>query len=354
MEKEILEMIIMEVNSMSRSHITYLNIELTNKCGLQCAHCSSSSSFDGTDYIAPNRVLRLLNEGKELGANCLSISGGEPLLYPYLHEIIEYANSIGYTIRLYTSGIITKNGFELRSIDEETLKSFVGKIDTIIFSLHSHLATIHDGITGKKGSFDLTTEAIRAAIKIGLITEIHTVPMSINYKDIPSLISLAEDIGVRQVSFLRLVPQGRCVDNPHLMMNATETKQFVGILNKIYSPVLELRKGAPFKCLFIEEAGECSAGKDKILISPDGSVHPCEAFKFSSSHSNINTQSLSHIWSEDSMLNQIRLLDISQINKCNDCGNLYVCHGGCPGQRYLEYGTIKCGPDPLCPISNIG
>ena len=338
---------------MSRNQITYLNIELTNQCGLQCAHCSSSSSFDGTNYIDPNRVLKLLDEGKELGAKCLSISGGEPLLYPYLHEIIQYAKSIDYTIRLYTSGIITKDGFKLQSIDEETLQSFVGKIDTIIFSLHSHLATIHDEITGKKSSFDLTTKAIRAAIKIGLVTEIHTVPMSINYKDIPDLIRLAEDMGVRQVSFLRLVPQGRCVNNPHLMMNAIETKQFVAILNDIDSPVLELRKGAPFICLFIEEAGKCSAGKDKILISPDGSVHPCEAFKFSRSHSNINSQSLSSIWLEDPMLRQIRLLDITQISKCNDCGNLYVCHGGCPGQRYLKYDTIKRGPDPICPISNI-
>ncbi|MDD2498356.1 MAG: radical SAM protein [Desulfitobacteriaceae bacterium] len=337
---------------MSQRQITYLNIELTNQCGLQCAHCSSSSSFDGTDYIAPNRVLRLLDEGKKLGAKCLSISGGEPLLYPYLNEIIEYANTTGYTIRIYTSGIITKDGVELRSIAEETLKSFVGKIDTIIFSLHSHLATLHDGITCKKGSFDLTTKAIRAAIKIGLITEIHTVPMSVNYKDIPHLISLGEDIGVRQVSFLRLVPQGRCVNNPHLMMNVAETKQFVEILNEMDSPVLKLRKGAPYKCLFIEKAGECSAGKDKILISPDGSVHPCEAFKFSSSRSNINTQSLTDIWMEDSMLNQIRMLDILQISECNTCGNINVCHGGCPGQRYLEYHSIEQGPDPICLIGN--
>lgn len=339
---------------MSRNHITYLNIELINKCGLQCAHCSSSSSFDASDYIVPDRVLRLLDEGKELGAKCLSISGGEPLLYPHLHEVTEYANSIGYTIRLYTSGIITKDGNELHSIDEKTLKSFIGKIDTIIFSLHSYLPAVHDDITQKKNSFDLTVAAIRKSIQVGLITEIHTVPMSINYKDIPGLVALAEDIGVKQLSFLRLVPQGRCVNNLHLMMNATETKQFVDILNNIDSPVLELRKGAPYKCLFIEEASECSAGKDKILISPDGYVHPCEAFKYASSFSNINTDSLANIWSKDSTLNQIRLLDISQISECSSCGNLNVCHGGCPGQRYLEYNTFKRGPDPICLIGNIG
>ena len=295
---------------MSRGYITYLNIELTNKCGLQCAHCSSSSSFNGTDYIAPDRVLSLLDEGKELGAKCLSISGGEPLLYPHLHETIEYANSIGYTIRLYTSGIITQDGNKLQSIDEETLRSFVGKIDTIIFSLHSYLTAVHDEITQKKGSFDLTVAAIRKTIKKSLTSEIHTVPMSINYKDIPGLVTLAENIGVKQLSFLRLVPQGRCINNLHLMMNVDETKQFVNILNEIDSPVLKLRKGAPYRCLFIEETCECSAGKDKILISPDGSVHPCEAFKYSSSYSNINAHSLANIWSEDSILNQIRLLDI--------------------------------------------
>lgn len=339
---------------MSRNHITYINIELTNKCGLQCAHCSSSSSFGASDFISLDRVLRLLDEGKELGAKYLSVSGGEPLLYPYLLEVIEYAKSIGYAIRLYTSGIITKDGYELHSIDEETIKSFVGKIDIIIFSLHSYLPDVHDNITQRKSSFDLTVAAIKKSIQAGLITEIHTVPMSINYKDIPDLVLLAESIGVKQLSFLRLVPQGRCVNNLNLMMNATETKEFVDILNSIYSPVLKLRKGAPYKCLFIEEASECSAGKDKILISPEGYVHPCEAFKYASSSSNINTDSLANIWSKDLTLNQIRLLDISQISECSGCGNLDVCHGGCPGQRYLEYNTLKRGPDPICLIGNIG
>lgn len=345
-------MALKEVNNVSQSQITNINIELTNKCGLQCAHCSSSSSFDGTDYISPEKVRRLLGEGKELGAKCLSISGGDPLLYPYLHEIIDHAKCTGYTIRLYTSGIITNDGVELRTIDENTLQTFVGKIDTIIFSLHSYLANIHDEITGKKGSFNLTIAAIRAAVNAGIITEIHTVPMSINYKEIPGLINLAEGLGVKRVSFLRLVPQGRCINNLHLMMNPSETMNFVDILRELDSPVLELRKGAPYKCLFIGKAGECSAGRDKILISSDGSVHPCEAFKFSCSRSNINKQSLVDIWSGDPMLNQIRVLDIFQISECNKCGNIDVCHGGCPGQRYLKYDTIERGPDPICLISN--
>lgn len=351
--ESIKEMQFLEVTSVSRNHITYLNIELTSKCALQCAHCSTSSTFDSNDYVDPDRVLRLLDEAKELGAKCLSISGGEPLLYSNLHDIIEYAKSINYDIRLYTSGITSKDGFELRTIDEETLISFIGKIDTVIFSLHSHMASIHDEITGKKGSFNLTAAAIKLAVKIGLQTEIHTVPMSVNYNDIPGLISLAEDIGVRQVSLLRLVPQGRCANNPHLLMNATETKQFIHILSKIDSLAVDVRKGAPFKCLFLERTGKCSAGRDKILVSPDGSVHPCEAFKFSHSHSNINSQSLASIWLEDSMLRQIRLLDCTQIDQCNNCENLYVCHGGCPGQRYLEYNTLTQGPDPLCLIGNM-
>lgn len=337
---------------MNFQHITYLNVEVTNKCALECAHCSSSSSFSCTDYIEPDQVFSLVSEGKKLGASCLSISGGEPLLYPHLNEIIDYAYNLDFHIRLYTSGLTSSDGITLIPADNQVLNSLLDKINTIIFSLHSHVAAVHDQVTSKQGSFDLTTTAIGNAVETGMNCEIHTVPMSINYKDIPGLVMLGEELGVDRISFLRLVPQGRCVNNLHLMMNPSEIRQFMNILQHLDSPLLDIRKGAPYKCLFFENSGYCSAGVDKILVSADGSVHPCEAFKFLASESNINQQSLANIWLNDRLLKGIRNTDINSISTCSGCEMNEICRGGCPGQRYLAYDTMEIGPDPICLIEN--
>jgi len=259
---------------------------------------------------------------------------------------------LGFHIRLYTSGIWSSNGTTLIPADNRLLSRFLHKVNAIIFSLHSHVAAVHDQITTKQGSFNLTTAAISNAVNAGLNCEVHTVPMTINYKDISGLVKLGEELRVSRISFLRLVPQGRCIYNLHLMMNYIQVREFVNVLKNLDSPLLDIRKGAPYKCLFFENAGDCSAGIDKILVSPDGSVHPCEAFKFSTSESNINNNPLEDIWLNDPLLNKIRSADVDSISTCCECEMNDVCHGGCPGQRYLAYDTMERGPDPLCLILN--
>jgi radical SAM protein with 4Fe4S-binding SPASM domain len=332
--------------------ITSLNIELLGKCLLECRHCSSSSSFIRNDKLDIRYIKQLLIEGSSFGAGYLSISGGEPLLYEDLFNVLTLARDLKYKVRIYTSGIIG-NIDSLKAVDTQFLQKIkaFNNVEAMIFSLHAPSAEIHDYITQRPGSFDFTVEAIQRAIAVGLVTEVHTVPMSVNYALIPKLIRFAEECGVSELSLLRLVPQGRCTENKHLIMNGAETAQFTKLVNKLDSHVLSIRKGAPYRCLFLNEAGVCSAGVDKLLISPDGSVHPCEAFKFTESDSNIYDKSLKEIWETDRILNEIRNLSIEQINVCNQCPNVNKCSGGCPGQRLLEYKNVLIGPDPICMVN---
>jgi radical SAM protein with 4Fe4S-binding SPASM domain len=294
----------------------------------------------------------LLLEGSFLGADCLSISGGEPLLYEELFDVLQLASVLKYKVRIYTSGIIG-NADGLEAVDTQLLQKIkaYNNIEAMIFSLHAPSAEIHDYITQRPGSFGFTIDSIQRSIAAGLVTEIHTVPMSVNFALIPKLILLAEEYGVAELSLLRLVPQGRCTENKHLIMSRAEIAQFMRLVNKFDSHVLSIRKGAPYKCLFLNEASVCSAGVDKLLISPDGSVHPCEAFKFTDSNSNIYDKSLQEIWETDPWLNEIRNLNTQQISICNQCPNIHKCSGGCPGQRLLENKDLLMGPDPICMVN---
>ncbi|NMA31967.1 MAG: radical SAM protein [Candidatus Methanofastidiosa archaeon] len=327
-----------------------LYVELSNYCLLKCLHCSSLASPQGNTFIDISFMKKLLIEGKKLGAENLFLSGGEPLLYPEIWDLLEFAVKQDYKIRIYSSGVIDGGFGKLQAVDYHHLKKLRHYTEKVIFSLHGADAHVHDYITGKLGSFTLLQESLQRAVSLGLLCEVHVVPMSINYRQIPLIVRLAEKIGVGQVSLLRLVPQGRCVAYKEKLLienNRKQVDEFIKIIENLNSPILKVRKGAPYRCLFFEQAGVCSAGQDKLLIGPDGSVHPCEAFKSDLATSNIKANSLQKIWETDKRINEIRGLHSEEIEVCNRCTNLAKCGGGCPGQRWVAHGRIDQGPDPL-------
>ena len=330
------------------NQIKSISLELTNRCNLLCKHCSTNASPNGEIFLDLNTVKKLLQESKKHGAKYLSLSGGEPLLHPQIAEILKYADNLNYKIDLYTSGIVDQIKLE----DSKLMDSLKEYVDTLIFSLYSDSKKIHDYITNVKGSFKRTLQAIKIAKLVGISTEVHVVPMSVNYKKIPNIIKLLKSYDINRISLLRLVPQGRCLDNIDLMMNKNQSLELRKIVKDYEedNKITNIRKGAPYKCLFFDEASHCSAGKDKLLISPNGDVHPCESFKSGKSESNIKEKSLIEIWQKDTMLNEIRTIDYDKISSCRNCQQLSKCLGGCPGQRWLKYDDFNIGPDPACVI----
>ena len=79
-------------------------IEILQKCNSNCIFCSSMSKDSSTHIISLEKVLEIADFARENEVKEFSISGGEPLLYPALHDILIYCNNIGLKTRLYTSG----------------------------------------------------------------------------------------------------------------------------------------------------------------------------------------------------------------------------------------------------------
>lgn len=326
-----------------------LYVEISSKCYLKCRHCSSEADNFKNELIDTSTVYRIINEGKELGADSLTISGGEPLLHPGIFNIIEYAKQNGFNIKLYSCGVL-KNNEELVSLDE-TIFSKLKKagVDTVIFSLHGKPET-HDYITTISGSYDIALESIKKAIGFSLNVEIHMVPMKKNYLEIEHILSVAQECGIEQISLLRLVPQGRLRENIDLNMEKDDYKFLKKIINDLRKENKKVRIGAPFSCLITDRPNFCSAGQNKLLLAPNGDVYPCEAFKtkLKGKTSNIYHDSLYEIWNNDVALNKIRSLKLEDIEYCNHCPKLYTCHGGCHGQRLIANGLLNLGPDPIC------
>lgn len=74
----------------------FIDIEVTNACNLRCTFCATTYLDAKRQYILPELVYKILDEGKK---NCLYgvkfNDRGEPLLHSNLTDFIKYAKEIG-------------------------------------------------------------------------------------------------------------------------------------------------------------------------------------------------------------------------------------------------------------------
>jgi len=350
-----------------------LSLEVTNMCNLACIHCSSGSSPKAMkNELTMLEHASLIKQAREMGATVLSLSGGNPLLYDALgkdlYTLIKQAEELGYEkILLYNTG----HNAEGDTID--TWPAVERVLDNCphviwIFSLHSHEERVNDHIMREAYALTNIVYSIEWLRDAGATVEVHMVPMKINYKHIPGVRELCRILGVSKLSLLRFVPQTRGFKNrDELSMTKAEFADMQTIMWQELqkdSPV-ELRLGCPIEFLHAlglreQKAKPCHAGDDLILVRPDGSVHPCAAWKSLSVDSDVRDHSLEWIWEHSEVFNAIREFKdggYRAVTGCTGewpCSAFDSCMGGCPAQRLHAYGKAlndlyQPWSDPLCP-----
>lgn len=129
-----------------------LMLEPTLKCNLSCEGCGRIREYSkGSDKMLS--VKECLDAVDECDAKIVSICGGEPLIYPYIFELVEALTKKGIYIYLCTNGILLKekiDGFKTNG--------------HFMINLHiDGLVKTHDAITGLNGAYERAIEAIKIA-----------------------------------------------------------------------------------------------------------------------------------------------------------------------------------------------
>lgn len=254
-----------------------LTLEIIQRCPNSCLHCSSLSSERSSNLIDIQAIKNACTEAKELGIGNICLSGGEPLLHPDIKEIVSFiTDNLGLKVSLYTTGICDQGSFSAtRSWDV-----FSKERTKLIFGFHSIYEQVHNAITRREFSFDLTLKSIKSAINDGYNVEVHLVPNKINLSTLRETVEALHLMGVRKISFLRLVPQGFASVNAQLLeMGAKELEKLASISSEIKDKYGDsLRFGIPFSGM-LNDQKNCNAGETKLIVRYDGKILPCEAFK---------------------------------------------------------------------------
>jgi hopanoid biosynthesis associated radical SAM protein HpnH len=163
-----------------------LMLEPTHQCNLACAGCGRIQEYRET--LGESLTLtQCLESVDECGAPVVTVTGGEPLLYPPVFELVQELIHRHKHIYLCTNAILL----------EKSLRK-LPRSKRLTLSVHvDGLAPTHDRILGRPGLFDIALKAIRAAIAQGFrVCTNTTIYKESDVQEIESLFALLTDIGV--------------------------------------------------------------------------------------------------------------------------------------------------------------
>lgn len=255
-----------------------VTIEVTQRCPNQCIYCSSWSSPEKTETLDFETICQVIDDAAALGAKLINLSGGEPLLRSDIVSIADFIHARGMEIRLYSSGIYYDSE-AYGSIPVNLLESLKGRIDHLIFNYESAQPALYGSIMGTAAdNLPLLEETIKNAVSVGIPIEAHLVPMRCNYRQIPQTLEKLFGLGVEKVSLLRLVPQGRTVENiEQTVLSEEEETELMAIQDELALKYgRKLRLGKPYRR---KRLSSCMTGTIRLAVRYDGNVFPCGAFK---------------------------------------------------------------------------
>ncbi len=84
----------------------WLNVELTNRCQLDCFFCSRQKSRRPLGDMSPETLSLIVEEAARHPGSSLRLTGwGEPLLHPRAGEYIALIKKAGLPLKIYTNGL---------------------------------------------------------------------------------------------------------------------------------------------------------------------------------------------------------------------------------------------------------
>jgi radical SAM protein with 4Fe4S-binding SPASM domain len=328
-----------------------MKIEVTYNCPLSCVHCSSDANPGNQLSMSTEKCIEIINNALSIGVKEITFSGGEPLTWNGISEAVIHSKSNGLICNIYTTG-------NCDNLDRLMKKLKKNCVDKLIFSLYSDNEIEHNRITRKHDSFSNTIKAIKLAKSYNINTELHFVALASNYKRLRSIVELTQEYGVKQVSVLRFVPQGRglLIRNYDTLTKA-QNLELKEMITDLRNNGYKIRTGSPFNVLFLNDKPKCMAAQDRLIVAPDLSIFPCDAFKQipcenifpGDEYSNLSKHTIDECWKRSKYFELVRNVILTTPSEpCHSCKNHKLCLAGCLAQKYLYYSSLYKNPDPAC------
>jgi len=329
-----------------------LTIAVTGACNQSCGHCwKAAGGGDSSRHVPSEALRRMIGEFAALGGEGVRLTGGEPLCHPDWLELLRFAISAGFgAVSLQTNGTL----FDDERVAAVRELNFPGL--GIQVSLDGATPGTHDLVRGA-GAFDSVMLAIGRLVREGLgpRISIFCTEMRHNLEEIPSLLALAESLGVASVSTGTMVLCGRAAEDT--LVAAPEPAQYLRLLERYHADA-EFRRlyeklgrvaALEWSCGDAPRGEACSFVENPYLTA-EGILYPCVLC-------HADPYAVTGLFGKDlgdafvegapiwSQLLQMSKRRPHEIARCRECAELQTCAGGCLGRAWGSFGDVMAADD---------
>jgi organic radical activating enzyme len=214
------------------SDVSFMWLELTGKCQLECSHCYADSGPTGTHgSMTDGDWRRVIDQAADSGVSMVQFIGGEPTLHPGLPELLHYALSRRLEVEVFSN---------LVHVTPVLWEAFGRDGVRLACSYYSDDSAQHAAVTRRPASHTRTRANIVEAVRRSIPLRVGVVDLG-NQQRAEQAMAELEALGVTDVGYDRLRQVGR-----------------------------GLRDGKPS---MDQLCGHCAA--DVLAVSSTGEVWPC-------------------------------------------------------------------------------
>jgi MoaA/NifB/PqqE/SkfB family radical SAM enzyme len=226
---------------------------------MHCAHCYNGEDTQARPELTTDQALAVIDRMAEMGVGFVAFSGGEPVMRPDLDALMQYCVHRGIRIglRSHATLITPDMAQRLRELG----------VEVVGVSLEGATADTHDAIRGR-GAFDAMLQGVQALVVADVRVNTEVVLRRGNAHQAADCVRLGERLGVQEVNFAALAPQGRAQQLGHELLDHETWQQLCVHLHA------ESQAAAVDVSPSCAMVGACVACVEPN-ITPDGWVTPC-------------------------------------------------------------------------------
>ncbi len=238
---------------------------LSYRCNRRCIYCRIWEL--SRQELNTSEVISMVDKLSSLGTQCITFTGGEPLMREDIGEIITYASGKGLFIKINSNGSMIPR--RIPALEH---------LNSLSLSLDGP-QEIQDYIRGE-GSYAEVIEAVRVAKSYGINVSFLTVLSKINLNYIDFILESAKKFKVAvlfQPATSLLLGSGK--KNP-ISCSSDEYEQAISklIANKRMNRynILNSTKGLGHLYHWPNQRSlPCAAGKISLRVEPNGQIYSC-------------------------------------------------------------------------------
>ncbi len=307
-------------------------LNMTNRCNSDCLYCSNKEfSSDDLSYDEWVNFINVLSDKKIAS---VILSGGEPLLYPNIYEIINLLHQHKIRVNIISNGILVNQMPEdiMHKITSFQI-SFDGKEYNSIY---------------RRISPNIPLEAMKTLSEANIKTYSMTVVTKANIDDMEKIYLEVCD-RTDLCCFERVSIVGNARQHKDMQLTPDDEKKFVNTIH-----YLQTKYGETILCndpiqncskLARDCLAGCAIGLSTLCISNNGDILPCTRLPIVLG--NIKQNDISDVWDNSKLLNDIRCRNLQ--GKCQSCEFKFNC-GGCRAAAWAKTGNCL-DEDPECYIT---